>query len=149
MYNFSNWPVHGLKEIWFHHLNKISPIHDYVQNLPINVVQLLPTIHALTGCDTTSKVSSKLQAFKAAQKPEYASLIKFGISKLAECMYGTAERFPLECIMRGESWVLNTFDELWCSRYHSHNLKFDLERYPCTSRSIRLHIHRAYYQRRL
>ena len=45
MYNFSNWSNYGLKEIWFHHLNKMSPIHDSVQSLPMNVVQLLPTIH--------------------------------------------------------------------------------------------------------
>ena len=86
MYNFSNWSDYGLKEIWFHHLNKISHIHDSVQNLPINVVQLLPTIQALTGCDTTSKAGTKLQLSKAAHKPEYASLNKFGISELDECM---------------------------------------------------------------
>ena len=84
MYNFSNWSDYGLKEIWFHH--KISPIHDSVQNLSINVVQLLPTIQALTGCDTTSKVGTKLQLSNAAHKPEYASLNKFGISELDECM---------------------------------------------------------------
>ena len=95
MYNFSNWSDYGLKEIWFHHLNKVSPIHDFVQTLPINVVQLLSTIHALTGCDTTSKVGTKLQAFKAAHKPEYASLNKFGISELDECIYETPEQFLL------------------------------------------------------
>ena len=60
MYNFINWSYYGLKEIWFDHLNKMSSIHDSVQNLPINVVQLLPIIHLLRGCNTTSKVGTKL-----------------------------------------------------------------------------------------
>ena len=64
---------------------------------------------------------------------------KFGISELKKCMCETAGRFLLECIMRRENRVVNTLDELWYSRYHSHKLKFDLERFPCISRSIRLH----------
>ena len=149
MYNFSEWSEYGLNEIWFHHLNRMSPIHDSVQNLPSNVVQLLPTIHALTGCDTTSKVGTKLQAYKAAHKPEYASLNKFGISELDECMYETAEHFLLECVTRQENRNVNTFDEMRYSKYHSHNLKLDLEKFPCTSKSIRFQIQKAYYQRRL
>ena len=114
-----------------------SLIHHSVKNLPINDVQLLPIIQTLTGCDTTSKCGTIIQTFKAVHKFEYASLNKFGISKLDECMHETAERFLLECIMQGESIIVNKFDELQYSRYHSHNLKFDLERFPCTSRSTK------------
>ena len=84
----------------------MSSIHDSVQNLPINYVLLFATIYALTGCDTTSKVGTKLQAFKAAHKPEHASLNKFGISECAEFVYETAERFLLKCIMRSENRVV-------------------------------------------
>ena len=100
----------------------MSLIHDFIQYPPINVVQLLPTIHALTGCDTTSESGTIIQAFKAVHKFEYASLNKFGISKLGECVYETAERFLPECIMQGENRVVNKFDELQYSGYHSHNL---------------------------
>ena len=51
--------------------------------------------------------------------------------------------------MRGENRAVNTFDELWYSRHHSHKLKFDLERFPCASRLTRLHIQRAYNHRML
>ena len=84
MYKFSNLLDYRLKEIWFHHLNKMLPIHDSVQNLQINVVQLLSTTYALT-----SKFGTKLQAFKATHKPDYASLNTFGISEWDECMYET------------------------------------------------------------
>ena len=103
------------------------------------------TIHALTGYDTTSKVGKKFQAFKTAHKSEYASLNKFGISEFDKCI----EQFLLECIMQGENRVVNIFDELRYSRYHSYNLRFHLERFSCTSRSIRLDIQKAYDQRRL
>ena len=48
-----------------------------VQNLPINLIHLHSTIHALNGCGTTNKVVTKLQAFMAAHKTEFASVNKF------------------------------------------------------------------------
>ena len=60
----------------------MSPIHASVQDLSNSVVKLLPAVHTLSGCDTTSKVGTKLQAFKAAHKPEYELLNMFGISEL-------------------------------------------------------------------
>ena len=48
-------------------------------------------------------------------------------------MYETDERF-FDCIMRGENRFVNTFKELPYLRYHSHNLKCDLERFSCASR---------------
>ena len=69
------WSEYGLEEIWFYHLNKMSPMQDSVQTLPNNVVQLLPTIHVLTSCETNSKVGTELQAYKAAHKSECASLM--------------------------------------------------------------------------
>ena len=142
MYHFSNWSEYELSEIWCHHMNKMLPIHGAVHNLPQSVIKSLPAIHALSGCDTTSKVGTKLQAFKAAHKTEYASLDQFGLSHLDEQMYETAEHFLLECLTRQQNREVDTFDEL---RF-SHKYRLDLEKFPCTSRSIRMHIKKAYYQ---
>ena len=127
----------------------MSPVHDSVKDLPNNIVKLLPAVHTLSGCDTTSKVGTKLQAFKAAHKPEYELLNLFGISALDTQMYETAEHFLLECITRAETRAVDTFDEMRFTRFHLPNFKLDLEKFPCTSKSIRLHINKAYYQRRL
>ena len=43
---------------------------------------LYQPIHALSGCDTTSKVGSKLQAFNAAYKAEHPVLVDFGVKTL-------------------------------------------------------------------
>ena len=151
MYNFGEWSEHGLEEIWTHHLNKLSSIHESVKNLPGYVVELLPTIHALSGCDTTSKVGTnvKLDERQAAHKAVYTSMNDFGIKELDENMYIMAERFLLECVTREENRSVDTFDELRNTIFHKHNLQFDLEKFPCTSTSLRLHIKRTYYQRRL
>ena len=76
-----------------HQFNKMSPVHNSVKDLPKNVVKLLLAIHTLPGYDITSKVGTKLQAFKAAHKPEYALFNVFGISALNGRMYEIAEHF--------------------------------------------------------
>ena len=57
MYHFRDWRANGLSGIWFHHLGNITPVHQAVDNLPDTVVEILPAIHALSGCDTTSKIT--------------------------------------------------------------------------------------------
>ena len=42
------------------------PVHDIVNEINSDVVDVLPATHALTGCDTTSKVGSKAAALKTA-----------------------------------------------------------------------------------
>lgn len=43
---------------------KTVPLHMLVQKLEHDIVANLPAIHALSGCDTTSKVGSKLACLK-------------------------------------------------------------------------------------
>ena len=110
MYHFVSWVQTGLREIWVHHTGDTSPLHEAVTNLPEEVVRMLPAAHALSGCDTTSKVGTKLQAFRAAQKPEHHPLIEFGIAPLTEDMSIAAERFLLDCMSRTATRSVNTFD---------------------------------------
>ena len=77
MYHYLNWRAYGLHEIWVHHIGVATPLHESVAILPDEVVRILPAIHALTGCDTTRKIGSKLQAFNAAQKSEHFKLETF------------------------------------------------------------------------
>ena len=73
-------------------------MHESVESLPIEVVRVLPAIHALTGCDTTPKVGSKLQAFHVAHKSEHFILAEFGNGVLNDSMILSAERFLLDCL---------------------------------------------------
>ena len=69
-----------------HHSGSVSPLHESVQCLPIEVVRILPAIHVLTGCDTIAKVGTNLQAFNAAKKEEHFTLAEFGIRPLDDEM---------------------------------------------------------------
>ena len=100
MHHFRIWRSSGLSEIWVHHLDRVSPFHEAVGSASDGVVQIIPAVHSLTGCDTISKVGTKLQGFKAAHKPQYEKLKDFGIAPLEEEMYRIVEIFLLECMTR-------------------------------------------------
>ena len=46
-----------------HHNGLATPLHEAVASLSTEVVSILPAMHSLSGCDTTSKVGTKLQSF--------------------------------------------------------------------------------------
>ena len=72
MYNYDNhWRHCGLRELWVQHSEKVSPIHESTIHLGGPLVQILPTIHSLTGCDTTSKVGTKENAFKVSSNEKH------------------------------------------------------------------------------
>ena len=77
MYNYDNhWRHSGLRELWVQHNEKE---HESTTHLGGPLVRILPTIHSLTGCDTTSKVGTKENAFKVASNEKHQqSLPEFG-----------------------------------------------------------------------
>ena len=48
-----------------------------------SVVDILPAVHALTGCDITGKFGTKSAAFQAAMKCGYELLYSFGKSEIS------------------------------------------------------------------
>ena len=146
MYHHLNWRACGLKEIWMHHIGIAAPLHESVENLPDEVVRILPAIHALTGCDTTSKIGSKLQAFNAAQKSEHFHLEEFGKKQLDDEMFLSAEKFLLDCMSRNAKQTADSFDQLRYDQYHACGSTLSIDKIPCTSNSLRKQIQWAYYQ---
>lgn len=63
-----------VKEFWFHtgtgRLKQFLPVHDYVKRLGDDICTLLPAMHALTGCDSTSSLNGvgKKKAFSVLTK---------------------------------------------------------------------------------
>ena len=47
MYHFKKWRKHGVNEIWVINNDQISQVHEAVDNLDPNIVDILPAIHAL------------------------------------------------------------------------------------------------------
>ena len=40
------------------------PIHDLLEKMSADIIEILPAAHALTGCDSTSKTGTKAASFK-------------------------------------------------------------------------------------
>ena len=123
----------ALEELWFVSGRSGSricfPIHDLANDLDPELTEVLPAIHALTGCDTASKVGTKSRAVK--EGPEsYPLLYSFGRDELSEEMISNAEKFLIKCITKHN---VDTFDELRYIIYHEKHLQFDIERFPPTS----------------
>ena len=146
MYHFLKWRMYGLQELWFHHNGSASPMHESVESLPVELVRMIPGIHALTGCDTTSKVGTMLQAFNAAHKSEHFVLAEFGNGVLNDNMVQSAERFLLDCMCRTATRSADTFDEFRYDQYHARGQALAIDKIACTSKTPVKQIKWAYFQ---
>ena len=58
-----------MEKLWFvsgqANSRTFFPVHDLANGLDLDLVEALPAIHALTGCDTASKVGRKSKAVTA------------------------------------------------------------------------------------
>ncbi|CAM4618558.1 unnamed protein product [Leuciscus chuanchicus] len=89
-------------------------LHDICIALGDELTQCLPALHALTGCDTTSKTSTKLAALNTVHKPDNSSLIlNFNCPQLTESAMQMAETFLVKCLK--PSTDMETFDETTCA----------------------------------
>ena len=103
--------MHHFKQLMFFDLNDfwlISGQSDSTTAVPIknslvdhtnaDVVDILPLAHALTGCDTTSKVGTKPAALKTGTECGYEILCFFGKTELTDEIISNAEKFLLKGI---------------------------------------------------
>ena len=71
---FCRWNEFDLKELWVISGQGRStrgwavPEHNFVTIMDPCVAVIMPAVHALSGCDTTSKVATKASAVHTAQK---------------------------------------------------------------------------------
>ena len=72
------------------------PLHVICTALGAKLTRCLPALPALTGCGTTSKISTKLAALKAIHK-NLTLIHNFNRSALAESMMQMAETFLVKC----------------------------------------------------
>ena len=148
IYHFTRWNFLNLQEIWMlcgqGATKRAVPIHEIATILDNTITDILPQVHALTGCDTTSKIGTKRSALQVASTPAAERLINFAKESLTDEMIWSAEQFLVKVFNPKSS--VNTFDELRYLYYHDKLFKFNVETMPPTSISIVDHIKRAYYQ---
>ena len=147
IHHFSKLMYFDLQELWFisgrSESKTVVPVHDMVGSMEPDLIEVLPASHALTGCDTTSKVGTKGKAVKEGIKNGYNLLYSFGKDEISNQMITDAEKFLVNCIT---SHNVDTFDEHRYLVYHEKHLKFDIECFPPTSASVSQHIPHAYLQ---
>ena len=111
MYHFeSEWKEKGLNELWIENMGSYTPLHDVCANLPPETVEMLPAVHCLTGCDTTSKVGTKKKALALMKTGKHPVLKDFGRNKLDQQMLEGAEKFLVKCLPKSSS--VDSFDLL-------------------------------------
>ena len=153
LYHISiNWQHQGLTELWLIRNSgvkrSILPLHEICTTLTTDLLKCLPALYALTGCDTTSKISTKLSALNTVCKPDNAFLImNFNSRPLTDRAIELAELFLVKCLKLSTDF--ETFDELRLAGFDSNALKLDFEKTACTSANARKHIQRSYYQMQL
>ena len=100
-------------------------------------------LHALTGCDTTSKIATKFAALNGIRIPKNLPLLaNFNSPQLTDNAIQLAETFFVKCLK--PSIQFETFDELRIDTFDNNTLKIDFEKTACT-----IHIRRSYYQMQL
>ena len=144
LHHFFNLKYFDLEELSFvsgwGNSRTFFPIHDLANHLDSDVVKNLLAVHALTRCDTASKVGTKSRAVRE-ETNYYQLLYAFGRDALHDEMVVDAEKFLINCITKHD---FNVFDELRFIIYNEKYLEFNIEHYPPTSDNIRQHILRSY-----
>ena len=79
MYHFYlTWKGKGFSQIWMEDMGMFVPLHVICDELGEDLVQMLPAVHSLTGCDTTSKIGTKSKAFAVMKTCMFNELKTFG-----------------------------------------------------------------------
>ena len=132
-------------EVWFQtgtfKQRNFIPVHNI--NLSHSEMEMLPAFHALTGCDTVSRLSghSKKAAFKVFKK-NTGLLTRLGHGDLSVEAIKDAETFICKLYSSDDNFT--STDELRCKLFVSG--RCTLENLPPTSDAVELHIQRAHNQ---
>ena len=120
--------------------SKIFPTHEVWQFIENNILSVLPAVHALTGCDTTSSIGNKVAFLR--KSVDITSIIDFGTVEFTEQIISGAERFLLDVLGKTD---YETFDSLRYDQYYKSS-KLDFSKLVCTSETLKNHIRRAFLQ---
>ena len=122
IHHYNKFIYFDLEDLWFisgkSESRTVLAIHDLVNEINTNFIDILPAIRALTGCDTTSKVGKKKKAIKKGNKNTYNLLCYFGKNEISESMIADAEKFLVQCITSDDT---DNFDDLHFNVSHDYD----------------------------
>ena len=117
--------------------SRAVPLHEVATKLETTVIDILPVLQALTGCDMTSKMFCKNAALKTAETGKVENLVAFGKTHNNVDIIIAAEKLLVKWIHGKTS--CESFNELKMDYYHQE-WKFNFGKIPPTSASIHKHI---------
>ena len=86
IHNYGKGMYFGLEELWFvtglSTCRTFAHVHEAVDILESDVIEILPSVHALTRCDSTSVIASKKSALRVARTIGHEYLHSFGTIEL-------------------------------------------------------------------
>ena len=85
-----------LPQVWIEEMGVFVELHVIFYELGEDLVEMLPAVHSLTGCDTTSKIGTKSKALAVMKTCMHLEL------KRLTTTYNLNER----CIHAGEQFLL-------------------------------------------
>ncbi len=134
----------GMTELWQRggvgNTTRYIPVHVLAEKLGRDICKVLPALHILTGCDSTSKVGTKHSAMKANP---VKFLTRFGKNvSPSNSDIANAEKYLVHVLQNGAPF--QTMDQLRYYRYfHSKNVLYS--ELPPTSYALYAHILRCWY----
>ena len=82
--------------LWTRSYETICCFHDIVKSIPQELSDVIPAVHSLISCDTTSKISARYSAIKTVTK-DYCHLhTKFGKSGMDDRLNNNAEEYLVQ-----------------------------------------------------
>ena len=134
----------GLQELWIKagvgDTTRFIPIHTVALRIGKELCQVLTALHALSGCDYTSKVGTKVATLKACPT---TYLQQFGLLTVPiDPQIAVAEEYLCQVIKKGTSY--KTMNALRNFKYHQSKRAF-FDKLPPASHSFRAHIMWAFY----
>lgn len=134
----------GCRGLWFEgsrKKNRFLGCHLAAQSLGENVCNVLPALHSLTGCDTTSRVGTKKQMLSAAKLNFVQNaLLTLGDGLLSRQQFQDLEKVCTYLISKHQTTADELRHKLICQNI---GFALNLSRVICTSDALYLHCLRA------
>ena len=99
------------------HTKRYVAVHDIVKSILQELSDVLPAVHSLTACDTTSKISTKYNAIKIVTKDYYHLITEFGKSDMDDRLNNNVEECLIQYLSKSTSNE-ESFNDLSYSMYH-------------------------------
>ena len=77
---------------------RVIHIYSLIDTLPTHLPGIPPAVHALTGCDSTSKIATKLTALKIACSEKGHLLANYIKEPFSDVTTTYAEQFLVNCL---------------------------------------------------